>query len=76
MTLNVKATDATTSSTLAPGEGISSDHTFRLRYQQRKTHVPLKLLYQLSPLGVVSPSLDLGRDSLRGQDQVLADLAQ
>ena len=33
-TLNVKATDTT----LAPGEGISSDHTFRPRHQQREIH--------------------------------------
>ena len=69
-TLNVEATDTT----LAPGEGASSDHTFRLpvRHQQREIHVPLP--YQLSPLDVVSLPVDLGRD--RGQDQVLAELAQ
>jgi hypothetical protein len=53
-TLTLKATDTT----LALGEGISSDHTFRLGHYQREIHVPLSC--QLSPLGVVS--LDLGRD--------------
>ena len=46
--------------TLAPGEGISSDHTFRLRYQLREIHVPLT--YQLGPLDV--GSLDLGSDTV------------
>ena len=64
-TLNVKATDTA----LAPGEGISSDHTFRLRHQQREALVPLP--HPFKTYDVVS--LDLGRDN--AQDQVLAGLA-
>ena len=56
--MNFKATDTT----LAVGEGLSSDHTFRRRHEQREIHVPLS--YQLSPLDV--GTLDLGRD--RAQD--------
>ena len=68
----VKATDTTLDPTLAPGEGISSDHTFRLRHQQREAHVPLP--HPLNPFDMVS--LDLGPSRDRGQDQVPADLAQ
>ena len=71
--VNVKADSASAAdTTLAPGEGISRDHTFRLRHQQREMHVPLP--YQPNPSDVVS--LDLGRN--RGQDQVPgpAELAQ
>ncbi len=63
-TLTFKAIDAT----LAPGEGMTCDHTFYPRRYQRKLHVPLS--YQLSPLDVVG--LDLGPSRDRGQDQVLA----
>ena len=65
--MNFKATDTT----LASGEGISSDHTFRLRHQQpeRETLVPLP--HPFKTYDVVS--LDLGRDN--AQDQVLAGLA-
>jgi hypothetical protein len=59
-TLTFKAIDTT----LAPGEGMTCDHTLYPRRYQRKLHVPLS--YQLSPLDVVG--LDLGRD--RGQDQL------
>ena len=51
--------DEATDTTLAPSEGISSDHTFRLRHQQRVIHVPLS--YQLSPLDVGSLDLSPGR---------------
>jgi hypothetical protein len=53
--------DEATDTTLAPGEGISSDHTFRLRHQQRAIVIHVPLSYQLSPLDVGSLDLSPGR---------------
>ena len=53
--------DEATDTTLAPGEGISSDHTFLLRHQQRAIVIHVPLSYQLSPLDVGSLDLSPGR---------------
>ena len=53
--------DEATDTTLAPGEGISSDHTFLLRHQQRAIVIHVPLSYQLSPLDVGSRDLSPGR---------------
>ena len=54
--------DEATDTTLAPGEGMSSDHTFLLRHQQRAIVIHVTLSYQLSPpLDVGSLDLSPGR---------------